>query len=58
MTEYRIYIARNCFEVGVDDKLYKIVDTREEAVRCCEEHNGDDVYSGEKEYYCFMECEV
>ncbi|MDE5770184.1 MAG: hypothetical protein K2I06_00950 [Ruminococcus sp.] len=56
MTEYRIYIAKNCFDLS-DLILYKIVHTREEAVICCEEHNDSEAYSGKKEYYCYMKCE-
>lgn len=57
MTEYRIYIAKNCFEISNDDKLYKIVNSQWEAVRCCDEHNDNEVYSGKKEYYYYMRCE-
>lgn len=58
MTEYRIYIAKNCFELNDGIELYKIVHTREEAVKCCEEHNDSKAYSGKKEYYCYMKCEL
>lgn len=58
MTEYRIYIAKNCFELNDGIKLYKIVKTREEAVRCCEKHNDRDSYSGKKTFYCYMKCEI
>lgn len=57
MTEYRIYIAKNCFAVSNDDELYKIVDTHEKAARCCDEHNDNEVYPGKKEYYYFMKHE-
>lgn len=58
MTEYRIYIAKNCFELNDGIELYKIVHTREEAVKCCEEHNDSETYLGKKEYYCYMKCEL
>ena len=57
MTEYRIYIAKNCFEISNDDRLYKTVSSRWEAVRCCDEHNDNETYSGKKEYYYFMKHE-
>lgn len=58
MIEYRIYIAKNCFELNDGIELYKIVKTREEAVRCCEEHNDSETYSGKKKFYCYMKCEI
>ena len=57
MTEYRIYIAKNCFEISNDDRLYKTVSSQWEAARCCDKHNDNETYSGKKEYYYFMKHE-